>query len=94
MIYRNEWMTAAIAIGSATIAADPHRRSRNIVPVVTDTEIKIGNIMPYAGFASAFDTVGRVNAAYFTMINEKGGMNGRKLTLLSRDDGSFAAKDS
>ena len=50
--------------------------------------------MPYAGFASAFDTVGRVNAAYFTMINEKGGMNGRKLTLLSRDDGFFAAKDS
>jgi ABC-type branched-subunit amino acid transport system substrate-binding protein len=56
-------------------------------PGVSDTEIKIGNTMPYSGPASALSTVGKVIAAYFTMINEKGGVNGRKLTLFSRDDG-------
>jgi ABC-type branched-subunit amino acid transport system substrate-binding protein len=61
-------------------------------PGVTDTEIKIGNTMPYSGPASALGTVGKVIAAYFTMINEKGGVNGRKLTLLTRDDGFAPAK--
>ena len=87
MKYRNEWMTAPIAIGSATIAAEPQRRGRT---GVTDTEIEIGNIMPSAGFASALGTVGRVNGAYFTMINGK--VNGCHLTLLSRDDGFLPPK--
>jgi len=61
-------------------------------PGASDTEIKIGNTMPYSGPASALGTVGKVITAYFTMINEKGGVNGRKLTLLSRDDGFSPAK--
>ena len=49
----------------------------------TDTEIKIGNIMPYSGPASAYATIGKTEAAYFKMINEKGGINGRKITFIS-----------
>ena len=53
----------------------------------TDTEIKIGNIMPYSGPASAYGVIGKTEAAYFRMINDNGGINGRKITLLSYDDG-------
>ena len=56
-------------------------------PGVTDTEIKIGNTMPYSGPASAYGTIGKAEAAYFTMINERGGINGRKINFISRDDG-------
>jgi branched-chain amino acid transport system substrate-binding protein len=54
---------------------------------VTDTEIKIGNVMPYSGPASAFAVIGRTEAAYFRMINEQGGINGRKINFVSYDDG-------
>jgi branched-chain amino acid transport system substrate-binding protein len=54
---------------------------------VTDTEIKIGNIMPYSGPASAYGTIGKTISAYFRMINDNGGINGRKVNLISYDDG-------
>lgn len=53
----------------------------------TDTEIKIGNIMPYSGPASAYATIGKTEAAYFKMINDQGGINGRKINFVSYDDG-------
>ena len=53
----------------------------------TDTEIKIGNIMPYSGPASAYGTIGRSEAAYFKMINDQGGINGRKINFITLDDG-------
>jgi branched-chain amino acid transport system substrate-binding protein len=53
----------------------------------TDTEIKIGNIMPYSGPASAYGVIGKTEAAYFKMINAKGGINGRKINFISYDDG-------
>jgi branched-chain amino acid transport system substrate-binding protein len=56
-------------------------------PGASDTEIKIGNTMPYSGPASAYGTIGKANAGYFQMINEHGGINGRKITFISRDDG-------
>jgi branched-chain amino acid transport system substrate-binding protein len=56
-------------------------------PGVTDTEIKIGQTMPYSGPASNYGVFGRTEAAYFKMINEQGGVNGRKLNLISLDDG-------
>ena len=56
-------------------------------PGASDTEIKIGQTMPYSGPASAYGTVGRAEAAYFQMINEQGGVNGRRLALISLDDG-------
>jgi len=58
----------------------------NYGPGVTDTEIKLGQIMPYSGPASAYGTIGRVEAAYFARVNEKGGINGRKINLVSLDD--------
>src|SRR5580693_1926679 len=55
-------------------------------PGVSDTEIKLGNTMPYSGPASSYGVIGKVDAAYFAMINEQGGINGRKITFISRDD--------
>ncbi len=55
-------------------------------PGASDTEIKIGNTMPYSGPASSYGIIGKVEAAYFAMINDQGGINGRKVTFISRDD--------
>src|SRR5258707_15031074 len=52
----------------------------------TDTEIKIGNIMPYSGAASAYGVIGKTEAAYFNKINAEGGINGRKINFISYDD--------
>ena len=53
----------------------------------SDTEIKIGNIMPYSGPASAYGIIGRTEAAFFKALNAKGGINGRKINFISYDDG-------
>jgi branched-chain amino acid transport system substrate-binding protein len=53
----------------------------------TDTGIKIGNIMPYSGPASSYSVIGKTEAAYFNKINAEGGINGRKINLISYDDG-------
>ena len=53
----------------------------------TDTEIKIGNIMPYSGPASSYGVIGRTEQAYFNKINAEGGINGRKINFISYDDG-------
>jgi len=56
-------------------------------PGASDTEIKIGNTMPYSGPASAYGIIGKTEGAYFAMLNEQGGINGRKIDFISRDDG-------
>ena len=56
-------------------------------PGATDTEIKVGNIMPYSGPASAYATIGKTEDAYFRKINAEGGINGRKISFISYDDG-------
>ena len=53
----------------------------------TDTEIKVGNIIPYSGPASAYGVIGKTEDAYFKMINDKGGINGRKINFVTYDDG-------
>jgi branched-chain amino acid transport system substrate-binding protein len=68
------------ASGSSTLA------QKKYDPGVTDTEIKIGNIMPYSGPASAYSVTGRTEAAYFRKINAEGGINGRKINFISYDD--------
>ena len=73
-------LSAALTVAACTVASAQQ-------PGITDTEIKFGNIMPYSGPASALSITGKVFAAYFDMINEKGGVNGRKLNMLSLDDG-------
>jgi len=61
-------------------------------PGVTDNEIKIGNIMTYTGWAKEYGAVGRAEAAYFQMINDRGGISGRKINFISVDDGSDPGK--
>src|SRR3984893_16598378 len=58
----------------------------------TDTEIKIGNIMPYSGPASAWGIIGKTEAAYFRKINAEGGINGRKIAFVSYDDAYSPSK--
>jgi branched-chain amino acid transport system substrate-binding protein len=55
-------------------------------PGASDTEIKIGNTNPYSGPASAYGSIGKSIAAYWTMVNDNGGINGRKITFVSQDD--------
>ena len=73
-----------IAVGSST---SPAGAQKKYDPGASDTEIRIGNIMPYSGPASAYGTIGKAQAAYFRMINEHGGINGRKINFISYDDG-------
>src|SRR6266516_7335581 len=56
--------------------------------VVTDAEIRVGNVMPYSGSLEVFGAIGKAEAAYFEMINERGGINGRKVRFISYDDKS------
>ena len=80
------------AIGMLFIRDFPARRGGSALAQkkydtgATDTEIKIGNIMPYSGPASAYGVIGKTEAAYFKMINDKGGINGRKINFVTYDD--------
>ncbi len=73
---------AAFALGAGTAGA-----AKMYGPGVSDTEIKIGNINPYSGPASAYGTIGKGIAAYWKMVNDNGGINGRKIDFISLDDG-------
>jgi branched-chain amino acid transport system substrate-binding protein len=73
--------------GAAAALSRPALAEKKYGPGVTDTEIKIGQTMPYSGNASAYGVAGRAQAAFFRMINEQGGINGRKINLISLDDG-------
>ena len=85
MITRRSLLQSAAA--AAAFAAGGFRAAKaENAPGVTDTEIKIGQTLPYSGPASAYGVIGRTEAAYFKMINEMGGVNGRKLNLISLDD--------
>jgi ABC-type branched-subunit amino acid transport system substrate-binding protein len=76
-----------VALMAATLAmATPAEAQKNYGPGVSDTEIKIGNIMPYSGPASSYGTIGKAEAAYFKKINDEGGVNGRKINFISYDD--------
>jgi branched-chain amino acid transport system substrate-binding protein len=72
----------AVSLGLALPAA----AQKKYDPGVSDKEIKIGNTNPYSGPASAYGTIGKSIAAYFKMINDQGGINGRKVTFISYDD--------
>ena len=81
----------AVAVTCALLAfalfASPAFADKRYGPGVTDTEIRIGQTMPYSGPASSYGTAGKAELAYFAKINAEGGINGRKITLLSLDDG-------
>jgi len=71
---------ALAAAGGLALAAGQYG------PGASDSEIKLGNTMPYSGPASSYGTIGRSDAAYFAMINEQGGINSRKVNFVSLDD--------
>ncbi|MEO8318848.1 MAG: ABC transporter substrate-binding protein [Bradyrhizobium sp.] len=78
---------AVISVTSAAGAAD-----KKYGPGVTDTEIKLGQTSPYSGPASAYSVIAKAQLAYFKMINDQGGINGRKVNLISLDDAYSPAK--
>ena len=71
----------------ATTVTGVAQAQKKYDPGATDTEIKVGNIMPYSGPASAYATIGKTEAAYFNKLNSEGGINGRKINFISYDDG-------
>ena len=77
---------AVLALLSGAVSAD-----QTLDAAATDSEIRVGNVMPYTGPLAAFSTIGRTEAAYFDMINERGGINGRKVRFISYDDNSDPA---
>jgi branched-chain amino acid transport system substrate-binding protein len=78
-------LSAALAILGATSVNAADQKKYDVG--ATDTEIKIGNIMPYSGPASSYSVIGKTEAAYFNKINAEGGINGRKINFISYDDG-------
>jgi branched-chain amino acid transport system substrate-binding protein len=81
---------ARIALSGAMVVAlsiCASRAEKLYDPGASDTSIKIGNTMPYSGPNSAFAVIGRAEAAYFRMVNDQGGINGRKIDYVSYDDG-------
>jgi branched-chain amino acid transport system substrate-binding protein len=84
MISRRTTLTAGLASAVAGRLADARAAD---TPGVTATELKIGNTMPYSGPASSYSVIGRTEAAFFNMINDQGGVAGRKINFISLDDG-------
>ena len=80
-------MTVAAALAIAAVAANPAAAQKKYDPGANDSEIKVGNIMPYSGPASAYGEIGKTQAAYFRKVNAEGGVNGRKINFISYDDG-------
>jgi branched-chain amino acid transport system substrate-binding protein len=72
---------------AAALAMSPALAQKKYDEGATDTEIKIGNTNPYSGNLSAYGTIGKAIDAYFKMVNEQGGINGRKVNFISYDDG-------
>ena len=82
-----KYWTVLLALVGGLAMAPVAAAEKQYGPGVSDTEIKIGNTMPYSGPASAYGTIGKSEAAYLDMINGQGGINGRKVNFISRDDG-------
>src|SRR6476646_4531901 len=76
----------AIAVLATAMTATAASAQKKYDSGATDTEIKIGNIMPYSGPASSYGVIGKTEAAYFNKINAEGGINGRKINFISYDD--------
>jgi branched-chain amino acid transport system substrate-binding protein len=91
MLSRRLFLQSSAAAASSFASGLAIARDAN-APGVTDTEIKFGQSMPYSGPASAYGVIGRTEVAYCKMTNEMGGVNGRKLNLISLDDSLSPSK--
>jgi branched-chain amino acid transport system substrate-binding protein len=85
--YRHWLIVTAATLGIAAVATSPVVAQKKYDPGASDSEIKVGNIMPYSGPASAYGEIGKTEAAYFRKVNAEGGINGRKINFISYDDG-------
>ena len=85
-VIANRLALASTAFALLAISSSGALAQKKYDTGATDTEIKIGNIMPYSGPASAYGVIGKTEAAYFKKINDAGGINGRKITFISYDD--------
>jgi ABC-type branched-subunit amino acid transport system substrate-binding protein len=79
-------IASLVALAILAVSAGGALAQKKYDTGASDTEIKIGNIMPYSGPASAYGIQGRTEAAYFKMINDAHGINGRKINFISYDD--------
>ena len=90
-IKRRTLLKAGLTIGALQFAGPfvltAAAAQKKYGPGVTDSQITIGNIMPYSGLASAYAVIGKTETAFFQMINDEGGINGRKISFVSYDDG-------
>src|SRR3954470_21257117 len=75
------------SVAMCVVSAAPAAAQKKYDTGASDTEIRIGNIMPYSGPASAYGTIGKTLGAYFNKVNAEGGINGRKIKFISYDDG-------
>ena len=81
------WCSVAYAFAVVALLAAPASGQKRYDPGASDTEIKLGQTMAYSGPLSSFSTLGKAELAYYRMINEQGGVNGRRINLISLDDG-------
>jgi ABC-type branched-subunit amino acid transport system substrate-binding protein len=79
-------MAMAVFAAAALMTATAANAEKKYDPGASDTEIKIGNIMPYSGPASSYGVIGKTEAAYFDKVNAEGGINGRKIKFITYDD--------
>ncbi|HEX3498544.1 MAG TPA: ABC transporter substrate-binding protein, partial [Stellaceae bacterium] len=84
---RNWLQLSAAALIAASLVTGPAAAQKKYSPGASDKEIKIGQTNPYSGPASAYGANGKTEAAYFAMLNDEGGINGRKINFISLDDG-------
>lgn len=87
MRYIRSSMIAGVIAGLSWSVTVPAHAQKKYDPGASDATIKLGNIMPYSGPASAYSVIGKTQAAYFKKINDDGGINGRKIEFISYDDG-------
>src|SRR5271155_2942972 len=88
MLTRQKLLIAAVTTGAIALASTGSALAQKKYDSgASDAEIKIGNIMPYSGPASAYGVIGKTEAAYFNKINAEGGINGRKISFITYDDG-------
>jgi branched-chain amino acid transport system substrate-binding protein len=86
VVTRKQTIVTGLAVLSLVLANGVAFAAGQYGPGASDTEIKIGNTVPYSGPASAYGAIGKSDAAYLAMINDQGGINGRKINFISRDD--------
>ena len=89
-IKRRSLLKAGLAFGALPLASrlvSAAAAEKKYGPGATDSRIKLGNIMPYSGPASSYSVIGKTETAFFRMINDEGGINGRKIEFISYDDG-------